>query len=381
MGVYDLRVLRAEGGAGTVTKVFRLSLVLTYRCNMKCTYCYVKLATQDTMPRAIGEAGLALALERLGGEGILDLGFFGGEPLLELSGLVDLTELARERAAAQGVRVIAKVTTNGTMLAPAVVERLRRADVDLTVSYDGVAEAHDAGRPFVSGGGSHAAVVEGLRCAVNAGVPVTVNMVVDPVNVAHLARGVDEVLSLGARRVVLSVNHDARWRQPAMEKMEEQYGLIGERWLAEARQGRALSLSFLDEKLDRAASGRAHVREVCSFGLSELAVDPRGRLFPCERLVRDAGGDEWTIGRLPGGVDPARLAAVRGPLDEEPEDCRRCALNSVCTNFCACMNISRTGKVNEPDGLVCFLESLTTRITRRVAAEVVRWKTSESPRS
>lgn len=364
-----------------MTRLFRLTLVLTYRCNMACAYCYVKLATRDVMPRATATASIELALARLGGPGILDLGFFGGEPLLELPELVHLTALARERAAAQGASVIAKVTTNGTLLTPAALDALAAADVHLTVSLDGVREAHDRGRPFLSGAGSHAAVVEGLARAVNARRSVTVNMVVDPTNVAQLDRGVEEVLALGVDRVVLSVNYDARWRQADLAQLEEQYGFVGERWAKHMRAGRTLSLSFIDEKIDRAMTGCKPGGEVCSFGHSEMAVDPRGRLFPCERLVRDDGGDEWTIGRMPGGVDPARLAAVRGPLDHEPDDCARCALNALCTNFCACMNVSRTGKVNEPDGLVCFLESLTTRITRRVTAEVVRWKTSESPRS
>lgn len=364
-----------------MTRLFRLTLVLTYRCNMACAYCYVKLATRDVMPRATAVASIDLALARLNGPGILDLGFFGGEPLLELAEMVHLTALARERAAAQGARVLAKVTTNGTLLTPAALGELAAADIDLTVSLDGVREAHDRARPYLSGAGSYAAVVEGLARAVNSGRPVTVNMVVDPANVALLDRGVEEVLALGVSRVVLSVNYDARWQPADLARLEEQYGFVGERWAREMRAGRALSLSFIDEKIDRGMTGCKPGGEVCSFGLAEMAVDPRGRLFPCERLVRDAGGDEWTIGRMPEGVDPERLAAVRGPLDQAPDDCGRCALNALCTNFCACMNVSRTGKVNEPDGLVCFLESLTTRITRRVAAEVVKWKTSVSPRS
>lgn len=342
-------------------KLFKLTLVLTYRCNMKCAYCYVHLATQDRLPRAHAVQAIDLALGKLPPDGVLDLGFFGGEPLLELDEVVALSGLAREKAAARGGRAVVSLTTNGTLLTSDAVAKLKEAEVFLTVSFDGVAAAHDANRPFVSGGGTHASVLEGIARCHAGGLPVAVNMVVDPSNVARLAAGYQLALDRGVDRVVISINYDADWREPALEVLGEQYGLVGERYVRAIKAGRPATVSWLEEKLERAVHGPG---ETCTFGRSEIAVDPRGRIFPCTRLVRDRGGDEHVIGQLPGGF----AAPAKGPL---PDDCQACALVSSCSNACACVNLSRTGKVNEPDGLVCFLENLTNRVARRVATALL----------
>lgn len=75
---------------------FRLALALTYRCNLRCEYCYVGPRSRDTMSVALASEALDLALARVGA-GRLNLAFLGGEPLLAVERLEEIVSMASDR--------------------------------------------------------------------------------------------------------------------------------------------------------------------------------------------------------------------------------------------------------------------------------------------
>lgn len=353
---------------------FQLILTLTFECNLGCDYCYLKLQGGAVMPRETAQQALELAFSCLEPGGLLDLAFFGGEPLARLGEILELTAAARKRGEAEGFEVRPCLTTNGTLLTPEVARRLEAAGVAVTVSLDGVAAAHDRYRRQRSGAGTHALVTANLRGALAAGLAPSVNMVVDPATVEHVAAGVAATLDLGVHQITLSPNYDAHWAPDHLAELERQYQRLGSLYVERVRSGVPVALSFLEEKVRRAIQGTKQDHERCAFGVGELAVDPLGRLFPCERLVRDGGGEQWVVGQLPEGPDPDRLGRLRAGMETPQgaprlaDDCVECGLEPLCSNYCPCVNLSRTGEVGEPDGLVCFVEDLAVRVAEQVLA-------------
>ena len=67
------------------------------------------------MPDAIGRLAINRASRSLAPGGELDLGFFGGEPLLEEERISTWMKYARDRAAASDVTAQFGLTTNGTI--------------------------------------------------------------------------------------------------------------------------------------------------------------------------------------------------------------------------------------------------------------------------
>jgi uncharacterized protein len=343
---------------------------LTFACNLACDYCYVKLASREVLSLDMAFQAVDLALGSLDPGGVLELAFFGGEPLLESDLLLEILKEARERAGREDKQVAPSVTSNGTLLSPVTLGRLLEAGIRLTVSCDGVAASHDQHRPFRSGAGSFQKVRQGLIQALKMGLDPAVNMVVTPENVSRLAVGVEELVALGVQQIVMSPDYDASWEEGTLEVMATQYHTLGDIYARKVLEGSPLALSFVEEKIQRSVRGGTRAGDRCAFGQGELAVDPRGRLFPCERLVRDRGGDESVVGQLPEGVDPQRLQALRGSLGTPASDCLDCGIRPLCTHWCACVNLSRTGKAGEPDGFVCFHENLAIEVTEAVTKQL-----------
>jgi uncharacterized protein len=87
----------------------------------------------------------------------------GGEPLLAGSDLIRYAVLTIRAALGPGTRVDVSIQTNGVLLDAEFLKLFDELDVQVGVSLDGDADAHDRHRRRANGEGSHAAVVQALE--------------------------------------------------------------------------------------------------------------------------------------------------------------------------------------------------------------------------
>lgn len=67
-----------------------VSLMMTYSCNLNCTYCYEQFKSSHTMSVAMAKQQIAQVFDETIKQGkyeALELSFMGGEPLLEFEKL------------------------------------------------------------------------------------------------------------------------------------------------------------------------------------------------------------------------------------------------------------------------------------------------------
>ena len=95
---------------------FGLTLMVNHACNLRCAYCYTGAKFHSPMQQAIGEIAMDRAMRTVVEAGILELGFFGGEPLLESTMIAHWMRYAGSRAAERRQRVRFSMTTNGTQV-------------------------------------------------------------------------------------------------------------------------------------------------------------------------------------------------------------------------------------------------------------------------
>src|SRR5216684_114841 len=122
---------------------FGLTLMVNHACNLRCSYCYTGAKFSAPMPTEIALAAMSRSFASLEASGRLDLGFFGGEPLIESARILEWQDWARSRAEADGKRVRFNLTTNGTVTNRDAWRVMMSDDLDVAVSFDGSPEAHD----------------------------------------------------------------------------------------------------------------------------------------------------------------------------------------------------------------------------------------------
>lgn len=344
---------------------FGLVLAVTHACNLRCTYCYAGEKYRRRMPAAIGRRAIERATKSLSPGGELELSFFGGEPLLEAGLIASLIEFARESTSTSGASLSLSITTNGTQTRPEAWAILTRPDLELAISHDGLAEAHDQHRVGVDGAGSSARVEETIRRLLDARKEFSVICVVRPDTVHLLPDGLAHLRDLGVRRVEPSLDLWTEWTEEDASRLEEAIARAARVWVASIPE---FAVSWFDTRLARLARVPEREGVACGFGNGEIAVAPSGRLYPCERLIGEDREDDPM--RLPGHVlDGEDFLPREEPPGRSDPTCDACALKSACSTTCRCSNYVRTGDPRRPDGLLCLLDRACFREVARAVAD------------
>jgi uncharacterized protein len=180
-----------------------LCVLPTLSCNMACAYCYettsapcVSEKLHDSCQRGL----VSLVADRLS-DGVkkLTLLWFGGEPLLALNLVTELTGAIREMAEKRSVQFSASMVTNGTLLTARRAGELVSAGVkSFQITLDGPREAHNKRRPFRDGSGdSYGSVLRGLKLLAKMDVKLTIRVNVDRANAPSISALLDELRSQG----------------------------------------------------------------------------------------------------------------------------------------------------------------------------------------
>lgn len=176
-------------------QILHLILFPTEACNFRCVYCYETYQhgrmTADTI------AGIKNLLRiRIPDLKHLHISWFGGEPLLALDIIEEISEhVGQELAARPGCHFQADITTNAYLLSPAVFATLCRCRVGLhQISFDGPRELHDQKRMLASGGGTFDRIWGNLLALKNTDDKVSflIRLHLDRVNFPHLYAFLDQ---------------------------------------------------------------------------------------------------------------------------------------------------------------------------------------------
>jgi uncharacterized protein len=344
----------------------KLTLFVNHACNLRCVYCYTGAKFNKPMPLDVAQAAIDLGLRETQARYLL-LSFFGGEPMLEVELMELAVRYARRRTEEEGAQLFTAIATNGTLLDRRRLELLTRSRFQVQVSLDGCAAAQDATRRFRNGRSSYARIERNLRRLLEEGFDPRVVAVVDPANARYMAESFDSLTELGVRRIHFSPNYNGGWDDPSCERFEAALRELGDRLMARFRGGQDVRLDPLNGKIVTHLNRGYQKNDLCKFGQAEIAVSPRGYIYPCDRLVAEDSNVAIRIGDAFSGIDVARRDAMVGAKNEPDPECAACELRPRCMHWCGCANYETTGDVAQVSPIVCWFERCFIAEADRVA--------------
>ena len=152
----EVALLRSRKCSG-IKDLNRLEVVVmpNMACNFACPYCYEKHDPRARMDRSV-KGNVVRWLEGLiPGHKVMQLQWFGGEPLISAEVVLELTEFVRNVCEAHKVVLLSNITTNGYLLNNELIGRLLNVGIrNYQITVDGPPEVHNKTRVLRSGGGS-----------------------------------------------------------------------------------------------------------------------------------------------------------------------------------------------------------------------------------
>ncbi len=156
-----------------IPKSFSLTVLTTTTCNLGCGYCFQNMSLDSAgghrpprIERQRLERGTIDRITRFTARRMAEadleklyLLLFGGEPLLNFRGCMQMLEAANKIGLQK-----ATMTTNGVLLTPEVAKNLESAGLNhIQVTFDGSREDHDKIRVQHSGGPTFDAIVRNVE--------------------------------------------------------------------------------------------------------------------------------------------------------------------------------------------------------------------------
>jgi 12,18-didecarboxysiroheme deacetylase len=164
---------------------------VTRRCNLRCVHCYAHAKEEAGADELTTEQGRIL-LDDLAAFGVPVVLFSGGEPLARR----DLPELA-DYAVGKGMRAV--ISTNGTLITPAVARTLKNIGLSYVgISIDGMQEVNDRFRAVP---GAFQAALNGIRNCQAAGIKVGLRFTINRFNVQEIPGIFDLIEEMDIPRV------------------------------------------------------------------------------------------------------------------------------------------------------------------------------------
>ncbi|MBD3402847.1 radical SAM protein, partial [candidate division GN15 bacterium] len=130
-----------------------LGLVIapTMACNMACAYCF-EGDKRGRMSEEVRQALIDFVRERAPRLESLDICWYGGEPLLAMDLIDELTASFRGLCAAHNLSYSASMISNGYLLSRETADRLAGLKINqLQVTLDGPSDIHNRKRPLKNG--------------------------------------------------------------------------------------------------------------------------------------------------------------------------------------------------------------------------------------
>jgi sulfatase maturation enzyme AslB (radical SAM superfamily) len=330
-------------------KIVGLRVLLTDKCNMGCSYCFVDTNSgkADLTEEELYE-GLELLFEHNKGEKEVRIQWFGGEPTIRFDLMVLGDKYCDKLSKKYGVEFVRRtVVTNGVKLTEEMIAHLRKYRYGVGISLDGPTPINSLGRLLLNNKPADDKIHRTIeRLKQESRISIGINLTPTPDNVATIPEAVQYFIdTVGVPFVYVNfpIPVDGRWQLSGRTLAESLYKA---RFFALSRGGMLLS------GLDRIYHG-LDSRKPRVFDHLEDDIGLNGVLMPGRRIgLCDINfNDESVIFSIDDiRADPALLGRAAKTIAPS-QRCLGCPAIAICGG--PSRNDVRLAGTTEPDPELC----------------------------
>lgn len=345
------------------------ALNVTHDCNLRCRYCYAGDKIDRPMDMPTARQAVDFLADQADDNCVIT--FFGGEPLLEFDLIREIVAYSRKK---YDRRVQFRMSTNGTLIRPQILDYFEDNGLYFVLSIDGNQRQHDANRAFADNRGSYRSISRHLNDILDFN-PYTIAVsVVTPETTEYVSEGVRHLFDQGFRYVLQTLDYSAPWTTAHVHALRSQYADLAKHYFNKLEAGEKIFYSPFDERIKTHAQKPYGRGDLCDLANSQIAIAPSGRIYPCVQFIGTDDGRylDNVIGDVSSGFDPGRRDWFVSENYREKESCKDCVLYGRCATFCGCVNWRATGSLDKVPPIICEHERMLMPIVDKLANRL--WK-------
>lgn len=354
-----------------------LCLHICHDCNLSCKYCFAGKGKYkgkaEYMPFEVAEKAVDFLIANSGSRKILEMDFFGGEPLMNLDVVKKTVEYAKEEGKKAGKKFLFTLTTNGVLLNHETAKWLNDEMENVVLSVDGRREVHDGVRKTVNGKGSYDVIIENIKNFVKMrgdkkfyvrGTFTNKNLDFGNDVLALADMGLDQI---SLEPVVLPETDELYIGKKDLPVIKEEYRRLAKIYSERRKKGEKL-FNFFHFNIDLEGGVCLKKRvSACGAGNEYFSVTPNGDIFPCHQF---ADKPEFKMGNVFEGKLNENIRKIfKESSLYTREKCKDCFARYHCSGGCAANNIAFNGDINKPYEITCEMMKARTECAMHLYAE------------
>ena len=342
-------------------EVKALCIHICHDCNLRCRYCFADEGAyhseRELMSEQTAKKAVDFLLKNSGNRKVLEVDFFGGEPLMCLQTIKNVVAYAREEGAKLGKKFLFTTTTNALLLDDDAIDFFNREMENVVLSLDGRKEVHDAIRKTKNGKGSFDLVIENVKKFVRSrgdksyyvrGTFTAKNLDFSKDVIFLAENGFD---SISMEPVVTDID-DLAIKDEHIPAVLDEYENLCEKYLDKYKNGEGFNFFHFNVDLEGGVCLQKKV-SACGAGNEYFSVVPNGDIYPCHQF---AGDKDFLMGNVYDGVLDGKIREkFAASCLFTREECGACFAKFICSGGCAANNYHFEGDINKPYKATCAM--------------------------
>lgn len=352
-----------------------LCLHICHDCNLRCRYCFADEGAYHSEREFMSEETAKRAIDFLilnsGKRKVLEVDFFGGEPLMCLQTIKNVVAYAREQGEKSGKKFLFTTTTNALLLDDDAIDFFNREMENVVLSLDGRKEVHDAIRKTKSGKGSFDYVIENVKRFVKSrgdksyyvrGTFTAKNLDFSKDVIFLADNGFD---SISMEPVVTDID-DLAIKDEHIPTVLDEYENLCDKYLDKYKNGEGFNFFHFNVDLEGGVCLQKKV-SACGAGNEYFSVVPNGDIYPCHQF---AGDKDFYMGNVfDGKLDAKIREKFANSCLFTREECGDCFAKFICSGGCSANNYHFEGDINKPYKATCAMMKKRIECGMHVLAE------------
>lgn len=196
--IYEKKILKYRYNKEKFNReTLTLTILPTFRCNLRCFYCFEDRTRTELMTPQIQEGVLQYVLKSLAGVNNIHVCWFGGEPLMAWKIICTMSEKLMKIAEDNNCTYSARMISNGYLLDEDKIARLKEIGINsIQITLDGPPAMHSL-RKSIKGDPetNFNFIIDKIKKLIDAKIKVKIRVNIDKKNL----NAVDELLELLAK--------------------------------------------------------------------------------------------------------------------------------------------------------------------------------------